>query len=206
MDYETLGAARKYTKDTVMGAGAIKGKDGIDGFSPIANVQRTQTGATITITDKNGTTTADIEDGNALMTVDEEFSSTSNHAIANRIVTNKFDSVDTAIAGVTNKANDNEQAIEVLNGTGEGSVQKTVANEVAKIVADAPEDFDTLKEMSDWISNHEDDAAAMNSAIQTNASNINTLQASDAKKAEGEGIKFEIDVNGNLQYLYDDGE
>lgn len=36
---------------------------GIDGVSPIATVEQTATGATITITDKNGTTTADIENG-----------------------------------------------------------------------------------------------------------------------------------------------
>ena len=37
---------------------------------------------------------------------------------------------------------------------------------VAEIVADAPEDFDTLKEMSDWIASHENSAAEMNSEIQ----------------------------------------
>ena len=51
-------------------------------------------------------------------------------------------------------------------------VEKIVTDEVAKIVADAPEDFDTLKEMSDWISQHEDSVAAMNSAIQQNATDI----------------------------------
>ncbi|MBQ9003960.1 MAG: BppU family phage baseplate upper protein [Eggerthellaceae bacterium] len=39
------------------------GEDGADGFSPTATVTQTATGATITITDKNGTTTADIAKG-----------------------------------------------------------------------------------------------------------------------------------------------
>lgn len=61
----------------------------------------------------------------------------------------------------------NTAAIGVLNGeaTVEGSVKKTVADEVAKVVAGAPESFDTLKELSDWISTHGQDAAEMNSAI-----------------------------------------
>lgn len=42
-----------------------------------------------------------------------------------------------------------------------------ITNKVAEIVAGAPEDFDTLKEMSDWISTHEESAAAMNTAIQS---------------------------------------
>lgn len=39
------------------------GKDGTDGFSPTASVEETESGAKITITDKSGTTTAEILDG-----------------------------------------------------------------------------------------------------------------------------------------------
>ena len=51
-----------------------------------------------------------------------------------------------------------------------------ITEKVAEIVSDAPEDFNTLKEMSDWIASHENDASAMNSAIQSNANNISSLQ------------------------------
>ena len=43
--------------------GDFDGVDGVDGFSPIATVTQTADGATITITDANGTTTADIAKG-----------------------------------------------------------------------------------------------------------------------------------------------
>ena len=71
-----------------------------------------------------------------------------------------------------------EAAITTLNGpsTQEGSVAKQVSDAIAAVVADAPEDFDTLKEMSDWISEHSDSAATMNSAIQQNASDITALE------------------------------
>ena len=39
------------------------GKDGIDGYSPTATVTKTNSVATISITDKNGTTTATVNDG-----------------------------------------------------------------------------------------------------------------------------------------------
>ena len=55
-------------------------------------------------------------------------------------------------------------------------VNKTVASEIANIVANAPASFDTLKEMSDWINSHSDSAATMNSAIQTNADEITALK------------------------------
>ena len=49
---------------------------------------------------------------------------------------------------------------------------QTVIDKVAEIVANAPEDFDTLKELSDWLTTHGGDAAKMNTAIKTNAENI----------------------------------
>lgn len=72
--------------------------------------------------------------------------------------------------------------VEVYNGakgeTGEVSqevLNQTVNEAIAGVVANAPEDFNTLKEMSDWISEHEDDAAAMNTAILENKNSIETL-------------------------------
>lgn len=59
-----------------------------------------------------------------------------------------------------------------------------ITEKVAEIVADAPEDFDTLKEMSDWIDSHEDSAAAMNSAIQQNTTAI----AGKVDKVAGKGL------------------
>ena len=43
--------------------GGGSGESGADGFSPIAKVTQTSTGATITITDKDGTTTATVSNG-----------------------------------------------------------------------------------------------------------------------------------------------
>lgn len=73
----------------------------------------------------------------------------------------------------------NKQAIDKLNGTAEqdGSVAKQVADAVAAIVADAPAAYDTLKEISDWISGHANDASAMNSQITENKNGLADLKA-----------------------------
>ena len=63
-------------------------------------------------------------------------------------------------------------------------VNDTVTAEIAKVVANAPEDLNTLKEMSDWIAGHENDASAMNSAISDNKTTITSLQNSKADKSE----------------------
>lgn len=103
--------------------------------------------------------------------------------------TNTLAQNDTALDTQVKK---NTDAIGVLNGTGAGSVTKTVSDAVANVVADAPENFDTLKEISDWISTHTDSAATMNSQITTNKEGITTLntnlasEITRAKKAEGD--------------------
>lgn len=81
----------------------------------------------------------------------------------------------TNVTNLTKRVAANESAISTLNGTGDGSVSKQVSDAVAKIVSDAPEDFDTLKEISDWISTHAEDASAMNTQIETNKSDISKL-------------------------------
>ena len=47
-----------------------------------------------------------------------------------------------------------------------------VTAKIAEIVANAPEDLDTLKEIADWIKNHANDASAMNTAILANTEAI----------------------------------
>lgn len=60
---ELKGADGVDGKDGKDGANGKDGSNGQDGYSPIATVTQTETGATITITDKNGTTTTNITNG-----------------------------------------------------------------------------------------------------------------------------------------------
>ena len=57
----------------------------------------------------------------------------------------------------------NETSIATLKGDAQtqGSVAHTVATEIAKVVNGAPESFDTLKEIADWIANDTTGAAKM---------------------------------------------
>lgn len=63
------------------------------------------------------------------------------------------------------------------------SLKKEISDQIAKVVANSPEDFDTLKEISDWISGHSSNAATMNSAISENTSAINQ-EISDRQAAD----------------------
>lgn len=67
-----------------------------------------------------------------------------------------------------------QSSIDTLNGTDEGSVKHTVAESVATIVANAPEDFDTLKEVADWIANDTLGTADLLQRVSTAENNITT--------------------------------
>jgi uncharacterized protein YlxP (DUF503 family) len=101
--------------------------------------------------------------GGGSINVDKSLSNVSTNPVQNKVIKEKFD---------------------ILDGTGEGSIHQKITFAIAEIVADAPEDFDTLKEMSDWIDSHEESAAAMNSAIQQNTTAI----AGKVDKVAGKGL------------------
>ena len=72
---------------------------------------------------------------------------------------------DSALAGRVTTV---EGKVTTLVGSDADKSARTIASEeVAKIVAGADTAYDTLKEISDWISSHKTDASAMNSAITT---------------------------------------
>lgn len=91
-----------------------------------------------------------------------------------------------------------ETAIDTLNGNGDGSVKKQVADAVAGIVADAPEAYDTLKEISDWISTHASDASSMNSQINTNKNAIATLNGTGAGSVSKAVADAKADVQSKI--------
>lgn len=102
---------------------------------------------------------------------------------------------DTALKG---RVTATETAINTLNGNGDGSVKKQVADAVAGIVADAPEAYDTLKEISDWISTHASDASAMNSQINTNKTAIETLNGTGAGSVSKAVADAKADVQSKI--------
>ncbi len=60
---QAINIANEQIERSIDASGELSVLHGIDGVSPIATVEQTETGATITITDRNGTTTAEITNG-----------------------------------------------------------------------------------------------------------------------------------------------
>lgn len=75
--------------------------------------------------------------------------------------------------------NEMVQEIETINN----KITTDVNNAIATVVADAPENLDTLKETADWISTHGIEAAELNSAI---VELQNSLDAEAADRVKGD--------------------
>ena len=80
------------------------------------------------------------------------------------------------VPGVTD-ISDLQATVKVLVGEDSNKSARTIAaEEVAKIVSGAPEAYDTLKEIADWIQSHPDDVAALNTRLTTVEGNITLIQ------------------------------
>jgi hypothetical protein len=79
---------------------------------------------------------------------------------------------DTALAG---RVSANEGAIAILNG--DVNTAGSVAFQIAEIVAGADADFDTLKEIAEWIAAHPESVTALQNAIADNTTAISDLAA-----------------------------
>lgn len=95
-------------------------------------------------------------------------------------------------SGLVKQVADNKAAIDTLNG--DKTITGSVAYQIAQIVSDAPESYDTLKEIATWITNHASDAATMNANIAQNTSDIEALEALVGSTAVATQIANAIDA------------
>lgn len=102
---------------------------------------------------------------------------------------------DTALAG---RVSANETAIATLNG--DSSTVGSVAYQIAEIVAGADADFDTLKEIADWIAAHPDSVSALQSQITDNTNAITDLEALVGSEAVATQIANAITAANLSQY------
>ena len=94
-------------------------------------------------------------------------------ASGNNGVDDEIQEIRTLIEQLSSQKQDNivfDGAYDAVNN--KAATVHTVAEEVAKIIADAPEDFDSLKELADWLETNGAEVAEMNSRINENASAI----------------------------------
>lgn len=96
--------------------------------------------------------------------------------------------ITTEVETLDQKIQANTNAITVLNGTGEGSVHKTVTDEITKLVNGADTAYDTLKEISDYIASDTTNAATMTSDISDLKKSVNALGKTNVVACAGSDL------------------
>ena len=104
---------------------------------------------------------------------------------ADRNLQNQIDGLDTRTSTA-------EATLNTLTGTGEGSIAKSINDKIAEVVSEAPEAFDTLKEIADWVSEHETDVLSMQGSITENARAIS--KETDERKNETARLQLTIEA------------
>lgn len=66
--------------------------------------------------------------------------------------------------------------IDINNEYIDEKVSETVAEEITKVVGNAPESYDTLEEIHDYIQTHVEEATARDEDIKTNTESIEKLE------------------------------
>lgn len=187
------------TKQSILGTDYIPLDDGTQSYKTTwaallaltgGIASATVSGNTITITTKGGTvynlTPSDSSKQNVL-TFDSTPTDRSSNPVTSDGIYDAIHEVSVALASEASTARaaeeTNARAIGVLNSNAstEGSVEYTVTQYITALIAGAPASLDTLKEIADWITNHAQDAAAMNSQIQANTTAI----ANEKTRAQG---------------------
>ena len=115
-------------------------------------------------------------------------------------LSNRIDDLEEGLTNALNEAKEytdsevknNTNKINILNGTGEGSVTKTVKDEIAKVVDAAPEELDTLREIAAKLADSEDVAAGL----------VETLSELETKKADKTALNnLKTETDSALQSL-----
>lgn len=80
-----------------------------------------------------------------------------------------------------------QTAVNTLNGTGDGSVKKTVDDAINDFATKVSDDgtVNTIKELVDWVAAHGPEAAQMAADIKTNADDVDALEALVGTLPEG---------------------
>lgn len=97
------------------------------------------------------------------------------------------------------------QKIDILNGTGEGSVINTVSTEIAKLIAEAPDALDTLKEIADFIEADATRAAEILTKLDDHESRIAKIEQEEGFTVMSEA-QYEMlpEKEDKLYFLYED--
>ena len=155
---ETIAGAKKHAEEK---ASAAEGAAKAHAEAQASAAQSAAEGYADNLNDAMNTRVVAVEGAVATLNGTGEGSVAKALADAKDYTDDAIATVNGVAAGLESRVKANEDAIVIINGEGEGSIKKAAADAVATVVANADEDFDTLKEVADWIASDTSGAAKM---------------------------------------------
>ena len=154
----------------------------------VINITMSEEDNTLIVSKING-------ESNAVLTVDDTLLNNSSNPVENKAIYTKFELQDADIE------NNVKTPLNTLIGNDNGLSVRDISIDVLtkQLVPDtAQESLDTLEEIADWIQKHPQDAAAMNTAIQNNADEIDDIQL-DIMRLD---VQSDWELNNNQSHAY----
>ena len=134
-------------------------------------------------------------------TIGQTLKSIHQHSIELKVL---LSSVRSDLLDTNTRVSKTESDISRILGDGEGSIKYEVAKAVASMLDMSPEDLATLRELSEWKSEHEDLAQLLEQSIIRNQENIRDNSSDIAVLKSGyKGLRYDVD---NLYILDGDSE
>lgn len=150
---------------------------------------------------------ATYEDGHYVL-VDGEYvsavgqTSGETYSLDTSTIKDKIASITTDSSNLEVRVKANEDAITVING--DAATEGSIANAISKVVDSAPEAFDTLKEISDWISADETGTAALVQRVTDAETEIDELQTNLGWDAEAKDAVRVTNIEDSIEALVSD--
>lgn len=121
---------------------------------------------------------------------------------AKEYVDEEIATVSGSVTELSNLVSGHTETLATITGSGEGSIKAEVASGIASVVASAPEDFNTLKEIADWIASDKEGSATLQATVSQHTESIAGLLAEDAviKKSISD---LDAELQGQIDVITD---
>lgn len=98
------------------------------------------------------------------------------------------------------------EELDILKGEGDGSIEDIVSKEIAKVIASAPEDLDTLREIADFIEAEATEATQIATKLDDHAERIKKLEDKNLDIVMMTESQYEMlpEKENKLYFLYED--
>lgn len=96
--------------------------------------------------------------------------------------------------------------LDILKGEGDGSIEDIVSKEIAKVIASAPENLDTLREIADFIEAEATEATQIATKLDDHAERIKKLEDKNLDIVIMTETQYEMlpEKENKLYFLYED--